>query len=488
MNRFTPITSIALLLAGSACSPHKVTTAPAPPVDVSGEFSSAGAAPLPDTWWKDFGDATLDRLVDEVIASNFQLAGAWARLRQAEALASAAGAGRYPQLDLSANASRRKIFNNFAQLDPTGMTASSFTQNNYSVSLAAGYEIDIWKKMSNQTQAAVVDARGARSDLEALAMSLVAEVAETWFDLLHQRSQRALLSEQVALNQSLLELVELRFEGGLSSALEVLQQRQQLIATRSRLVNVDASEERLRHRLAVLTGKPPRTAVTKDEALAMPGLPQLPSVGLPADLLVRRPDVRAARDRVVAADFRVAVAIANRLPSLRIGGSLDLQSATLGDLIGTPLWSIFGSLAAPLFDGFRRKAEADRQKAVVSERLATFGQVLLSAMAEVEGAISSEKHQLRLIAELEEQLAVSSDNLDEAQSRYEKGIAAAGFLDVLAALQAKQAVELNLLGARRALISQRVSLCRALGGSWSQDLSAPKPLELQSEAQAKGQK
>ena len=474
------LTTSIVVLGGSmlmACSPHKVTRSPAAPIELPAEFSKAGVAPLPDKWWQDFSDTALNQLVEETMKGNFQLAGAWARLRQAEAIAKQAGSGRYPQLDLTANASRRKVFNQFASQDPSGMTSSSFEVNNFSVSAAAGYELDIWKKMSNQTQAAIIDARGARGDLESIAMSLTAEVTETWFDLLYQRAQRDLLNEQVALNKSLLELVELRFEGGLASALEVLQQKQQLIATRSRIVTVDSTEAVLRHRLAILTGRPPLTPMTTNEPLQLPDLPPLPSAGIPADLLVRRPDVRAARDRVVAADYRVAVAVADRLPSLRIGASLDFQDTTIADLFKTPLWSIFGSLTAPLFDGFRRKAEVERQRAVVSERLAAFGQVLLTAMGEVEGAIVGEREQLRLISELEEQLEVAGENLTEAQSRYERGIAPAGFLDVLGALQAKQAVELSILGARRALISHRIRLCRALGGTWTRELKAPKSLK-----------
>ncbi len=483
--------SLASILAAAACSPHRVTTEPESPIAVPGEFSQASSDPLPDRWWEDFADPELNRLVEATVAGNLQLRAGWARLRQASALATAAGSGRWPQLDFSASASRRKIFNQFSTLDPTGSTPSSFEQNSFGASLAAGYEIDVWKKMSNKAQAAIVDARGARSDVEALAMSLAAEVTEAWFDLRFQIAQGVLLREQTELNSNVLELVELRFQGGLATALEVLQQRQQLIATRSQLINVTGSETILRQRLAVLTGHAPLGDAVAPRAFSTPGarvdsvmptMPKVPGLGLPADLLVRRPDVRAARDRVIAADYRVAVAVADRLPSLRIGGSLDVQNTSLADLISTPLWSIFANLAAPLFDGHRRKAEVERNRAVLEERLANYGQVLLGAIAEVEGAIVGERQQRLLIKDLEEQLGVANQNLTEARSRYEQGLAQAGFLDVLTALRSQQAVEINLLGARRRVLSSRVSLCRALGGSWTQELSAPPRLELRSQA------
>jgi len=187
---------------------------------------------------------------------------------------------------------------------------------------------------------------------------------------------------------------------------------------------------------------------------------------------------------VIAADYRVAVAVADRLPSLRIGASLDFQDTSITSLFTTPLWSIFGSLAAPLFDGWRRKAEVSRQRAVVDERLATFGHTLLGAMAEVEGALVSEREQLRLIKELEEQVVVATQNLEEARNRYEKGIGQSGFLDVLTALRGQQSAQLSLLGARRRLISNRIQLCRALGGTWTQSLEVPGPLELKSAQRA----
>ncbi len=479
------------LLAVSAfgCSPHSVTRAPAAPVETPGNFSQSTSSPLPDRWWEDFNDPGLNRVVDATISGNLQLRASWARLRQASAIAVAAGAGRWPQLNFTAGAARRKIFNQFAALDPSGRTPTSFQLNSFNASLAAGYELDIWKKMSNQSQAAAIDARGARSDVEALAMSLVAEVAEAWFDLRYQQAQRTLLTDQVQLNSDVLELVELRFQGGLATALEVLQQRQQLIATRSQLITVTGAEALLRQRMAVLAGVAPVGEAVAPSAFLItssptdsfvPSLPPVPGTGVPADLLIRRPDVRAARDRVIAADYRVAVAVADRLPSLRIGGSLDTQNTTLADLITTPLWSIFANLAAPLFDGHRRRAEVERNRGVLEERLAGYGQALLLAMAEVEGAIVNERQQLLVIEDLKKQRIVAEQNLEEARRRYQQGLSQSGFLDVLTALRTKQAVEINLLGAERRVLSHRVSLCRALGGTWTQHLHAPKPLKLRS--------
>ena len=460
--------TIPILLLIAACSPHKVTERPEPPVSLPARYSGGGDAPLPDRWWRDFADPALDAVVAETLSANLQLRSAWARLAQAEALARQAGAGRYPLLDLSASANRSKFFNRFT---PPGSGApTSIELTTYSASLAASYEVDVFLKMTNQARGATRQALAARDEVESLAMSLTAEVVETWFDIAYQQAQRELINEQVELNQTLLELVELRFRGGLGSAVDMLQQKQQLVATRSRLAQIDATEAVLRYQLAVLTGKPPLAGAAPDE-VALPSMPPLPGIGIPADLLHRRPDVRAARNRIVAADYRVAVAVADRFPALRLGGSLDFQETDLVQLFKTPLWTLFASVTAPLFDGFRRSAKVAEEKAAVEELLWTYGQTLLSAIVEVESALVQERQQRKLIADLEEVVQVAGDNLREARLRYEQGISETGFLTVLTALQSRQRAELDLLAARRQLLSFRVQLCRALGGTWTRELT-----------------
>ncbi len=459
----TLATSASLMLL-VACSPHKVTRDPAPPLPVPDSYGAVAnaAAPMPEKWWSDFGSAELDRLVDESLRDNFQIRAAWARVAQARALLEQANSGKYPQLDFSASASRTKNRFNFMEQEITQQF------NQFSASVGAGYEVDIWRKMANTGDGMALDALAFRDDVESIAITLAAEVSEAWFDLVSQRAQHKLVSEQIKTNEIYLELVELRFERGLASALDVYQQKRQLVNTRAQLTLLDTGMKLLRHRLAILVGKPPQNlAVTATDVL--PGLPgPVPGTGLPADLLERRPDVRAARRRVEAADYRVAAAVADRLPALRLSGSTSLQAAALGDFIASPLWGIIASVAAPLFDGGRRKAEVERQKAIVQERLMNYGQVLLQAMVEVENALVQEKQQLAYIRDLEESAELARATLREAQARYQQGLI--DYLPVLAALQGAQLTELGLVQARRQLLSHRIQLCRALGGTWTGEL------------------
>jgi NodT family efflux transporter outer membrane factor (OMF) lipoprotein len=456
----------ALATAALACSPHKVTHNPAPPLPLPASYSAGqGAASTPEKWWLDFGDPGLNALIAQTLQGNFQLRAAWARVRQARALVIQASSGKYPQIDLNASVGRQKT--RFA------FQGTEFTQqlNQFSASIGAAYEVDLWRRMANAGDAAALDALAVRDDVESIAITLAAEVAEAWFDLIAQRAQHKLISGQIETNETYLELVRLRFEKGLASALDVFQQRQQLVSTRAQLKLIESVIELHQYRLAVLAGAPPQGfAVAGGDTLPAPPA-AVPGTGLPADLLERRPDVRAARRRVEAADYRVAVAVADRLPALRLQGSTGLQSTSLANFIASPLWSIIAAATAPLFDGGRRAAEVERNRAVVEERLMGYGQVMLQALVEVESALAQERLQLAYIADLEEAVELADATLREAQARYRQGLI--DYLPVLSALQGLQRAELSLLMARRQLLSYRIQLCRALGGGWTQELEAP---------------
>lgn len=458
----------ALGLGGSACSPHKVAENPEPPVATPAAYTGAAAtsagAALPEEWWADFQDPTLNGLIDRALRGNFQVRAAWARIQQSQALLRQSNAGKWPQVDLSASARRQS-----SRLT-IGDQEIENTNNTFSASVGAAYEIDLWQRTANQGRAAALSAMAARDDYEAAAISIAAEVAEAWFDIVSYRAQIALIEDQLNTNDTYLELVELRFQKGLASALDVFQQRQQQVSTRSQLALLRSALSVFEHRLAVLLGEAPG-GVALAAADALPEeLPAVPATGLPADLLERRPDVRAARRRVEAADYQVAVAVSARLPSLRLSGSYGFQSTDITDFLSSPVWSIIGSVAQSIFDGGRRKAEVERSQAVVEELLMVYGQILLQAMSEVENALVREREQILYIEDLSAVVELSQATLREAQARYSQGLS--DYLPVLTALQGSQRAELTLLQARRQLISFRIQLCRALGGTWTQSLAA----------------
>lgn len=202
--------------------------------------------------------------------------------------------------------------------------------------------------------------------------------------------------------------------------------------------------------------------------LALPELPPLPEAGLPADMLASRPDVRAAQARLAAADYRVAAAVADRLPSLSLTGSAGYSAVRSQDLWNSQAWSMAASALAPVFDAGRRAAEVSRTKAKVDEALALYTQTILTAFREVEDALVQERKQREYVESVREQLDLATSTLREARERYSNGLS--DYLPVLAAVQSHHQIERELVSARRQLISFRIQLYRSLGGSWPRDL------------------
>lgn len=463
MRRLLPSILISVAMTTAACSPHKVTKNPKPPIAVPAGYSSiqAEGGNLSDKWWQDFGDAELNKLVDDALQGNLQVRAAWQRVQQARSVAAQLGAGKYPALNLSGSVNKQNA--------TPGPGGSSFYFPSSPVSIEASYELDIFKKVGNAQAAAMTDAMAARDQVESMAMTLVAQIAETWFSLSAQRASLKLLDEQIKTSSQFLELAEMRLGQGLGSGLDLLQQRQQLAAVEGQRPLLEASVGVLQNQLAILTGRAPsefQAATTS----ALPEIPARPSSGVPADLLLRRPDVRAARLQVEAADYRVAVAVANRLPSLRLGASYGPFQVTNLVLSTANIWQIGANLLAPIFQGGRLKAEVKRNEAVVKEKSFNYGQAILQALVEVENAALQETKQLEYVAELEKQLVIAQETLDEARQRYSAGMGNDSFVQILLSLSSSQQIELSLLRAQKQALSHRIQFCRALGGSWTQEL------------------
>lgn len=459
------VTALVLLLA--ACSPYRATDNPAPPVSVPGHYQAqSGPAPASAKFWESFGNPGLTQAVEAALAGSFTLQAAWARLAQADAIAAAAGAPRYPTLDAGMSG---RLQRQVLQFTPPGGRGNSTIARVFNMSIGASYEVDLWRRIGSAARAAALDREAFRDDVEAAAISLSAEVTERWFELSRVRASKALLQQQLEINEHVLSVVTARFEGGQTSGLDVSQQRQLVFGTRSRLQLVDASEAILQQQLAVLTGKAPGS-VSFEVSAELPALPALPSAGIPSALLQQRPDLRAAKRRVEAADHRVAEAVADRYPTLRLSGELSAQ-AQQSDFISqalTPLWNLVAGLTAPIFDGNRRALEVERRDAVLAERVSAYGQAVLISLLEVENALVLERQQSLYIEQLSLQLEAARAAVSQSQERYASGLI--DFLPVLTAMSAVQANEQTLLDAKRQLISYRIQLCRALGGSFTRDL------------------
>jgi NodT family efflux transporter outer membrane factor (OMF) lipoprotein len=447
---------LAAILSLAACS--FVSEPPPSPVTLPDDFSASGEQLLPDRWWESFADSQLDELIEQALAGNFSLQVAWDRLDQSEAMARKAGAELSPSLDIEGRNARTWLRGD----------GSNATSHDYSLGLTAGYELDLWGRIRSRHDAALLDLQASAEDLHAAGLTLSALVASTWYQLVEQAGQVKLLEEQIATNSKVLELITLQFRTGQIGIADVLQQRQLIETNRGEMAQVVARVQTLEHQLAILLGETPdrRVASPRDEFVSLPALPE---AGTPASLVQRRPDVRSAWNRVRAADYRVAEAVADRFPRFALSGRVESSSNHASDMFDNWISSLAANMLGPVIDGGQRRAEVDRTRAVAAEALHSYGQLVLESFGEVEDALVQERQQRAFLASLDKQLELAIQSTQRIRDRYIKG--AEDYQRVLTALLSYQTLQRRKLTAERNLFEFRIALCRALGGSWEMQRS-----------------
>ena len=486
-------TALAALAVG-ACS---LAPGPVPPTAVerlpgawtpvdSGEY-----APL--SWWTAWQDPTLDGLIDTVLAANLDLAEAVARVEESRALAGIATADLLPSLNGSASASRTDNPNNagfgrqiFALLggassDSTGAPPDSsaappsrFENTDYSASLSLAYELDFWGRARNDRAAALRDLEASESDLQTALLGVLAETIIAYFDVADLRRRVALTTEVVDVLRERVSLTETRYDRGLVGSFELYQVRQDLRVTEAGLPQLRAALQDAVGRLAVLAGRYPRDIGAWVEASTLPDSSLAPvPPALPADLLWQRPDVRAAGLRLESARLRVGARRAELLPSLNLTGTLGLQSAEADGLFDLSQWfsNLTAGLTAPLFQGGRLRNNVRAQEARWAQQSAAYGRTVLTAVAEVEGALARQREESQRLAFLQAQLVEAQASVDLQSRRFESGVA--GYADFLDALRNRLTVQNTLSSAARDYALARLGVHRALGGAWIEGSSAP---------------
>lgn len=454
---------IALLTAGCGGVLHRVDKEPPAAVETPESFVNrpgdpSTEAPFDGRWWLRFQAEDLNRVVEAALDDNLDLAQVYARLEQAEYLRKGAFAGFFPSVGYTAQYSGTRSLFGFAQ-------GGAFEFGTFDAGGTLSYEVDLWGRVAHGHAAAAAEMRAATADAETAVLSVAANVAEVYFRVVEARAALELLQRQLEASETFLELTELRFDKALASGLDVFQQREQVASTRSLFPPVRATLAVSEHQLAVLLGQPPGSVRVNRDAL--PDLPPFPELGLPSTVLLQRPDVRAARERVVAQDHRIGTAIAQFYPRFALNASVGVRSFNgFEDLFDDFVWNIVGSLTGPIFQGGRLRAEVNRNRAALKERVAGFTQVVLVALREVEDALAQEREQKALIEDLDRQEEAARNTLKEAQLRYSNGLS--DYLPVLTALTSLQNTQRQALLAQRELLSRRIQLHRALGGTWAE--------------------
>ncbi|WP_082464227.1 efflux transporter outer membrane subunit [Dethiosulfatarculus sandiegensis] len=447
-----------LMMSGFLAGCSSKSAAIAPPLEVPAGFSRSGEVDLPDKWWLSFNDPVLNGLVEKALANNFDLKSAWDRLRQARALARSEGASLYPTLDLETGAGQ-----SFNRKNGVSSDAQEFT-----LGLAAGYEVDLWGRIESKAAAADFTARASAEDLRAAAMSLSAEVAGVWYQLVEKNGQLDLLDKLISTNRQILELVEIQVRTGQVGISDMLQQQQLVESQKGEKALLSAQARVLEHQLAILLGSPPNQRVAPRVA-ALVDLPLLPKTGLPLELIRRRPDIKSAYYQIKAADKETAAAIANRFPRLSLTAGTSTTHENISGLFENWLATLAANLVAPLVDGGLREAEVERRRAILSEEINSYGQVIIDSLGEVEDALVRETRQQEAIASLEKQLELSQMVVRRLNDRYLQGTV--DYQRVLDALISRQGLMQSLLSGKLNLLQYRIDLCRSLGGGW--ELSPP---------------
>lgn len=451
---------IASILTMLSCSPFRPTAKPDAAGEIPDGYALYGEEPdLTSPWWHSVKSPELSRLIDEALAGSFTLKEAWARLQQARSLAVQAGADFYPTLDALGTVAYERRRSEITSGGAVG-------DENYGLGLFSSYELDLWGSLRSRRQAALLSMNATEAELQSAGISLAAEVADRWVRIISQQLQKQLLEKQLANNLIFLELIELRFRNAMVSALDVYQQKQVVENVRATIPLVEAETQLLMHELAVLLGRPPRADLGLKQS-DLPVVGSLPALGLPADLLANRPDVRSAGLRLQAAEWQVAEARANRLPAIQFTAGAQYGPGDLDLLFDSWLLSLAANLTAPIFDGGRRAAEVDRTRAQMDENLWVYRQAVLTAVKEVEDALTSETRQREHIQGLETVMAAARRGLEEAIQRYRRGLS--DYLPVLTQLIAVQDLERDLIRQQEALMRYRIQLHRALGGGWIGD-------------------
>jgi len=446
----------ALLLVPTlaACSLTPVYQRPELPMPTSWE-SQAGSETgetLPADWWQRFGSAELGGLLNQALAANHDLAAAASRIAQARAAVQVAGAARLPAVEAGASARHSRTDGD------TGSTGS----DSRDALLSVGYELDLWGGNAAARQAAVVRLAASRYQREALALVLQSEVAARYFQILALRDRLAIARRNLEAAAELLTLVQVRYDNGAATALDLAQQRTTLLAIQAGVPALEQSLIENRNALAILLGQVPQGFAVSGQSLADISLPAV-SPGQPAALLERRPDIRAVEAELIAANADLGVARAALYPSVNLSAAAGVEGVFSGGT--STLAAVTASLAQSVFDGGRRRGQLAAGEALRQELIESYAQVLLLGLQEVEDSLSAVASNQARSAILIETVTEAREAYRLAVVRYEAG--AEDLLTVLDSQRSRLAAEDSLVQAELARYAAAVNLYKALGGGWA---------------------
>jgi len=456
--------ALVTLMALSACMVgpeyRKPDTASPAGWKTTPEAGAQGA--VGERWWEVYNDPILSSLEDQAEFASPQIAAAIARVTQARAIARITDADLYPSVSVDPTIDRTRQSGN-RPIQP-GSPVVPYAANRFRVPLDVSYEVDAWGKIRRASESATAQAQAVANAYGTVRITLHADVAQAYFAIRSLDSEYEILRRTIDYQKQGSEIIRARFRGGASSELDVVRADAEVATNEAELVSVERRRAELENALAVLVGKMPADFSVPPLPLDIrpPSIP----VGLPSELLQRRPDVAQAERLLAARNAEIGVAQAAYFPTIRLTAGFGFESSDLSDFIKTDsaIWTLAAGLSQPIFDGGRIKGNVDRAKAAYEENLAVYRQQVLVAFQEVETALSG----LRLLAQqadAQSRAVTNSERASEiATSRYRAGLVF--FLDVLDAERTTLSNRRAATQTQAAQLITSVGLIKALGGGW----------------------
>ncbi|MFD1612089.1 efflux transporter outer membrane subunit [Sphingomonas tabacisoli] len=444
--------SIALL--ASACTGPATQTAAVPPLAPAGAWRTdlGPTAPIERDWWRAFGDPELIRLVERALANNTDLGIAAARVRDARAQELAARAQLLPTLDLSGGFAHSRSVNAFGR--PSVQTALQ-------PQFVASYEVDLFGRLEDQVAAARSGVSASQAARDAAALGVASATASGYVTLLALDARLQITRETLTARDEAMRIARSRAREGYSPILEQRQAEAEYEATAQLIPQLQLAIARQEDALSLLTGDTAHR-IARGVAFNVLREPAIPE-GLPSDLLRRRPDVAQAEYQLAATDASLSAARKRFLPQLRLSGS---AGAAISTLLADPIaiWSLGGSVLAPLFEGDRLRAQAESAAAQRDVAAFTYRRTALTAFREVEDNLAAVQRLSQQLDHLQAQRAALAEGLRLATNRYRAGYST--YLEQLDAQRGLLSAELSLIQTRADELAARIALYQAMGGGW----------------------
>lgn len=455
----------ALVCAGliSACSFAPKYHKPDLPVPQQFADTTASADSIQADWWTLFGDTTLNALVEEALANNQDLAAAAARVEQARAIAGVAKSALYPEINVQGSGSRTQIPGR--QFAPGAGAENPF--NSFDLLGTISYELDFWGKLRNANKAARNEMLATEEGRRNVELTLISDVIITYFDLLSLDRQLAISRATLASRQEAVRLQTLRYEAGSISQLDLSQAQAELAATEATVPVFERQMRAAENLLAVLLGRLGGSVARGEngdriDAIASPEVP----VGLPSELIARRPDVMSAEFAMIGANANIGAARAAYLPSIALTGYGGWQSDDLSRLItkDTDVWQASVGVFQTIFAPGRTQRQVDLAWGLYRETLADYIRSVQIAFADVDDALVARRTNLLIRQAEDREVAARQTAQDLSQIRYDAG--ESSYLEVLDAQRQLFQAQLLRAEARRSELAAFVQLFKALGGGW----------------------